>query len=88
MITLHIRRTDFKNACKLPLEECMAPLAAYVRRVKEVKQELLEKRGLAIDHVVVTSDERDSAWWNEVHSLGWKFIDHDKEETVKKHGKW
>lgn len=66
----------------------MAPLSAYARRVEEIKAELLKTRGLKVDSVFVGSDERDDAWWQEVRDLGWHFVDHKKEQTVERHGKW
>lgn len=86
---MHIRRGDFAKLCKdVPIEECMPPLSAYARRVQEVKDQLLVVKDLAVQRVVVTSDERDPLWWEEVKSYGWTYFDHDKEATVAKHGKW
>ena len=40
--------------------------------------------------VIMTSDERDPEWWDEVRSLGWLYIDHgpDGEDTSNKLGRW
>jgi hypothetical protein len=48
------------------------------RRVQEVQDELLQRKGLQVRHVIMTSDEKDSAWWDEVKALGWFSIDHSK----------
>lgn len=56
------------------------------RRVDEVKQELLERKGLVINHVVMTSDERNATWWEDVTSLGWFGLDHS--QTVELYGDW
>ncbi|KDQ07958.1 hypothetical protein BOTBODRAFT_88478, partial [Botryobasidium botryosum FD-172 SS1] len=89
-ISVHVRRNDFTGWCPpgAPQEECFAPLSAYARRVEEVREELLITRGITADHVIMTSDERDPAWWDEVRALGWKFADHAAEQTSGKYGKW
>lgn len=70
--------------------ECFAPLSAYATRVEEIRVELREKQGIEIDpsHVIVTSDERDPAWWEQVKAMGWTWIDHEEEKTVETFGKW
>ncbi|KAJ7282064.1 hypothetical protein C8J57DRAFT_1219811 [Mycena rebaudengoi] len=75
---VHIRRGDFKIWCDgVPVEECFAPLSAFVRRVEEVKAEIFANRGIIVDRVIVTSDERDSEWWAAYHS-----------KTVELYGQW
>ncbi|KAL1741194.1 hypothetical protein HDZ31DRAFT_67174 [Schizophyllum fasciatum] len=85
-ISLHIRRADFAVWCQLPVEECFPPLSAYVEAVQAVKDELLETRGLSVEHVIVTSDERDPDWWQEIAAVGWSFPDHS--QTSALYGKW
>ncbi|KAJ7608219.1 hypothetical protein FB45DRAFT_946997 [Roridomyces roridus] len=89
-IAVHIRRGDFAVLCDLtyhtPLEECLAPLHAYVRRVEEVRAELVEKTGMRVDRVMVTSNEQDEGWWREVAELGWVTLDHQR--TVEEYGPW
>ncbi|KAJ7037600.1 hypothetical protein C8F04DRAFT_1393523 [Mycena alexandri] len=88
-IAVHIRRGDFALRCRadgIPLDKCLAPLSAYVRRVKEVRAEILEDTGVAVDRVIVTSDEEDSAWWEPVLKLGWLRPDHSR--TAEVHGPW
>ncbi|KAH8835542.1 hypothetical protein DL96DRAFT_1666280 [Flagelloscypha sp. PMI_526] len=86
-IAIHARRDDFDSYCNgQPLEECFAPLSAIARRVQEVKDELMEKHGLAVEHVIMTSDERDEAWWKDVATFGWHRIDHSI--TAAEHGPW
>lgn len=71
-ITVHVRRNDFKLNCyDVPVDECLAPISAYVKRVDQVKQELAD-RDIIIKHVIVTSDETDETWWNDIYALGWK----------------
>ena len=40
--------------------------------------------------MLVTSDERDPEWWDEIAELGpeWGWVDHAAEKTVEKYGKW
>lgn len=90
-IGIHIRRGDFANVCKINLNEddlskCFAPLSSIARRVEEVKDELREKKGIIVDNVIMTSDEKDEEWWEDVKKLGWKRIDHS--QTDEKHGRW
>ncbi|KAJ7648342.1 hypothetical protein DFH06DRAFT_1095762 [Mycena polygramma] len=85
-ITIHVRHGDFKDWCRRPVDECFAPLSAFARRVEEVKAELLQTKGIAVQHVVMTSDEKDRAWWNVVAQYGWVGVDHST--TVEKHGMW
>lgn len=90
-ISIHVRRGDFKGWCNdVPVNECQAPLSAYVRRVQEVQDELVEKKGLNSLPVLLTSDESDPKWWAEVKALGWHTIDHgpDGEDTTAKLGAW
>ncbi|KAJ7186083.1 hypothetical protein C8R46DRAFT_937736 [Mycena filopes] len=88
-IAVHVRRGDFALQCKadnVPLDKCFAPLAAYERRVKEVRAEILEDTGVAVAHVIVTSDETDPAWWAPVLKLGWLRPNHTR--TAEVHGPW
>ncbi|KAF5368391.1 hypothetical protein D9758_002236 [Tetrapyrgos nigripes] len=89
-IAIHVRRADFANACttdfKVPVEDCFAKISTYGRRVDEVKAEILEKKGVHIDHVIMTSDERDEGWWKEVEEQGWSKVDHSM--TKERYGDW
>lgn len=57
---------------------------------REVQEELLQRKGIDIPmtHVIITSDEKDPAWWDEVQALGWVRIDHDVMRTEEVYGKW
>ncbi|KAJ7230619.1 hypothetical protein GGX14DRAFT_344179, partial [Mycena pura] len=85
-IAVHVRHGDFGGWCGVPLKDCFAPLSVIARRVEEVQDELLRTKRLVVDRVVVTSDEQDSAWWEEVLQLGWVRPDHSR--TVEVHGAW
>ncbi|QRV98201.1 O-FucT domain protein [Ceratobasidium sp. AG-Ba] len=92
-ISVHIRRTDFKQACSAELEpeKCFAPIKAYERRVSEIKQSLQDRPdGIEVTRVLVTSDEDDPEWWKQVAALGpeWSWIDHTAEKTAETHGQW
>ena len=56
------------------------------RRVEEVKQELLERKRMIVNHVIMTSDEKNETWWGAVEDEGWLRIDHSK--TVERYGAW
>ncbi|KAH7886098.1 hypothetical protein F5I97DRAFT_2025845 [Phlebopus sp. FC_14] len=88
-ISVHVRHGDFRNYCNdIPEDECFAPLPVLARRVFEVQQELRDRKGIEVSHVLMTSDERDPNWWSEVRKLGWTWIDYAAERTVETHGKW
>jgi len=86
-IAIHIRHGDFANWCgTVPVPECFAPISVIARRVEEVKQELLERKGLVVNHVILTSDEKNATWWDDVAAQGWYRVDHSK--TVEIYGAW
>ncbi|KAJ6520709.1 hypothetical protein DFH09DRAFT_939656, partial [Mycena vulgaris] len=86
-IAIHVRHGDFHHWCgSVPLSECFAPLPVIARRVDEVRADLLKRKGLKVDRVVMTSDEKDDAWWAPVRALGWAVPDHS--DTVRLHDKW
>ncbi|KAJ7029689.1 hypothetical protein C8F04DRAFT_1211923 [Mycena alexandri] len=85
-ITIHVRHNDFKNWCRVPIEECFAPLSAFKRRVDEVQAELLDAKGLTVSRVVVTSDEKNSSWWDETAAYGWHHLNHTL--TGETYGNW
>jgi len=90
-IAVHLRHGDFSRLCAaknppVPVEDCFAPLSAVARRVDEVKAELLQRKGIVVEHVIMTSDETSTEWWDGVRARGWVGIDHSV--TVEKYGKW
>ncbi|KDR85480.1 hypothetical protein GALMADRAFT_53717 [Galerina marginata CBS 339.88] len=86
-IAIHVRHGDFSNYCgDLPHEDCYASLSVLGRRVDEAKQEILERKGIVVDHVVMTSDERNATWWKGVTDRGWFGLDHS--QTVELYGNW
>ncbi|KAG8901197.1 hypothetical protein FRC00_008452 [Tulasnella sp. 408] len=93
-ISVHVRHSDFLNQCgNVKLEDCAAPLSAYVRRVKQVQEELVILHGpnsplAKVENIVVTSDERDPGWWAEVHRLGWLGTNEFDEDIGTKYGRW
>ncbi|KAI0778374.1 hypothetical protein BD413DRAFT_508781 [Trametes elegans] len=91
-IAVHVRHGDFANWCwqaERP-EDCFAPLPVIARRVREVQEELRERKGIDIpmSRVIITSDESDPAWWEEVAALGWRTIDHTAAGTAEVFGRW
>jgi hypothetical protein len=86
-ISIHLRRGDFRALCgETPLSDCFAPLHVVARRVREVQDELLARKGLEVKHVIMTSDEKNSTWWEDVVAQGWLAVDHST--TVATHGVW
>ncbi|KAG6817946.1 hypothetical protein H0H87_012414 [Tephrocybe sp. NHM501043] len=85
-IAIHVRRGDFSVFCPEDPTGCYASLDVIARRVDEVKAELLQRKGMSVQHVIMTSDERNSTWWDEVKSKGWYEIDHS--QTADLMGDW
>lgn len=56
--------------------------------MEEIQKELLERKGVHVEHVIMTSDEQDVGWWDDVKAMGWIRIDHEKERTVDEYGEW
>ncbi|KAG8906219.1 hypothetical protein FRB99_007365 [Tulasnella sp. 403] len=83
-IAIHARRHDIVGDCLEKMKNdtyCYAPLSVYANRVREVREELQERYGVESplatpQFVIVTSDEKDPKWWNEVAKMGWLAIDH------------
>ena len=90
-ITIHARRDDFANYCdqiNQTTAECFPTMQDYSRGVFGIQVALEKRLGVVPRHVVVVSDERDTAWWDEVRNMGWYTPDHEKERTVEKYGSW
>jgi hypothetical protein len=51
-----------------------------------VQDELAQRKGIEAKHVIVTSDEKDTEWWQDVANLGWFRLNHTK--MVQGHGRW
>ncbi|KAJ7492383.1 hypothetical protein FB451DRAFT_530310 [Mycena latifolia] len=87
-ISVHMRHGDFKGWCAKGFspDECFAPLSAVARRVDEVHAEILERKGIDVKHIIVTSDEKNSTWWDQVAELGWRSPHHPK--TQDRYGGW
>lgn len=93
---MHIRHGDFAGRCPSRGDAngtdshlvCFAKLEKYADMVEEVKAELREKKGIEVDYVLVTSDEKSVAWWGQVRDLGWTWIDHKALNTEEKYGQW
>jgi hypothetical protein len=86
-IAIHIRHNDFADWCgTVPVLDCFSPISVIARRVEEVKQELLARKGLIVNHVIMTSDEKNATWWDDVVAQGWFRVDHSK--TVEIYGAW
>ena len=49
-----------------------------------------ELKGIDVpaSHVILTSDEKDPAWWDEIHGLGWRTVDHAAARTSEVFGRW
>jgi hypothetical protein len=54
--------------------------------VEEVKAELLQRKGIVVNNVIMTSDEGDPSWWDGVKAQGWFAIDHNN--TAEQFGPW
>lgn len=52
----------------------------------EVARELAITTGSTVTRVVVFSDEPNPAWWAEIGTEGWYFVDHSVEQTADLYG--
>jgi hypothetical protein len=68
------------------VDECFAPLSAIARRVDEVKAAVLQQKGLVVERVIITSDEKNNTWWEGVEPYGWHRMDHSN--TAAEYGAW
>jgi hypothetical protein len=64
------------------------PVAAWADEVALLRERLRVERGIDVRKVVMTSDEIEEAWWEEVDALGWKRLDHRKMRTAERYGRW
>lgn len=86
-ISIHARHSDFGEYCgDLPQDQCFASPAIIGRRIEEVRQELRERKNMEVQHIVMTSDERNATWWEDIKKQGWLIIDHS--QTVELYGHW
>ncbi|KAF8215953.1 hypothetical protein K438DRAFT_2106209 [Mycena galopus ATCC 62051] len=87
-IAVHVRHNDFKDWCEegFSPEECFAPLSVIQRRVREVQDEMKERKDIEVEHVIVTSDEKNRTWWGDVDKVGWLGVDHTR--TKELYGHW
>jgi hypothetical protein len=87
-IAVHVRHGDFVDQCSVgpdvDTEEngCTAPLSAYAARVREVQDDLRTYHGVTATHVLMTSDEKDPAWWAKVRALGWGALNFGSPEAL------
>ncbi|KAJ3487322.1 hypothetical protein NLI96_g3606 [Meripilus lineatus] len=88
-ITIHARHGDFQNWCPdADRQGCFTSMEAYSTRIAEIQQELMERKGINVTRVIMTSDEQDESWWDRVREMGWLRIDHEKENTIIEYGEW
>ncbi|KAF9486450.1 hypothetical protein BDN70DRAFT_902572 [Pholiota conissans] len=86
-IAIHVRHGDFLDWCgQTPMDSCFASVSVIARRVEEVQQEILERKRIYVQHVIMTSDEKNATWWNSVAERGWFRI--DSNDTVQHYGAW
>lgn len=103
LITVHVRRSDFAEARGLTSLDKYTDGVARVRRRLQAriddpdswmgagKENAVYFPGLTANDyaVVATSDEEPSSpFVQELVSLGWKVLDHDRMQTSKKYNEW
>ncbi|KZT30811.1 hypothetical protein NEOLEDRAFT_37108 [Neolentinus lepideus HHB14362 ss-1] len=95
-IAIHARHGDFDRFCGevpdgiLSSVYCFVSVSTIAEAVSQAQQEILERDGVSIpnEHVVMTSDERDPAWWDLVASHGFTWVDYKREKVVEILGPW
>ncbi|KAJ7246276.1 hypothetical protein B0H12DRAFT_763206 [Mycena haematopus] len=50
------------------------------------RDKMKERRGIDIKYFIVTSDEKNSTWWDDVDNLGWLGMDHTRIREL--YGRW
>lgn len=83
-----MRRGDFAWECGDNKNTCFPPIKVVAQYVEKMQQALLETRGLVVTRVLMTSDESEQWYWDEVVARGWHYVDHKREQTVEKLGRW
>jgi hypothetical protein len=63
-------------------------VSTWADEVALLRERLKAEKGINAREVVMTSDETDELWWEEVYALGWKRLDHLKMRTVERYGRW
>lgn len=103
-ISVHIRRGDFEQARGLTAIDAFKDAVQRVRdrldrrmddpdgwagAGHELQRYFDGVRGKDYAVVVTTDDKMDSDFVRQIRSeLGWKVLDHDKMQTIKKYGEW
>ena len=86
--------------CFAPVAEIdrrVRQIAGKLLRTKNVDVRVYDENG--VEHldgpeskvklrVLVSSDEKDPAWWEEGRKAGWTWIDHKAEKTEELYGEW
>ncbi|KAG9002022.1 hypothetical protein FRB94_004172 [Tulasnella sp. JGI-2019a] len=81
-IAIHIRHGDFGNGCNGQKDTCYAPLSVIAEYVDRIRRQLLDASSdpaEKFDHILLTSDEKDPAFWEEVKRRGWSHFDWAKD---------
>lgn len=82
-VVIHARHGQFINHCfKTPGAVCFPKIDELERNVKEVINELRTTRGIDVrsEDVIVTSDEKDEVWWDQIKAKGWKRVVIEEED--------
>ncbi|KDQ63266.1 hypothetical protein JAAARDRAFT_29285 [Jaapia argillacea MUCL 33604] len=90
-IALHARHGDFDGHCDTFEDyKCYPAVAEYAKYVERLQRELLLTKGIVVEnhHVIMTSDEKDPRWWDDVLAAGWTRVDFKKEAVVETYGNW
>ena len=81
-----MRHGDFRMTCGEDTTGCFPSIDVVARRVDEVKEEIRQRKGISVNHVIMTSDETNATWWEGVRARGWYAIDHV--QTTEDLGVW
>jgi hypothetical protein len=75
-IVVHARHGDFNGLCGSN-GDCFPALDNFAAAVRHVQEELRRQKGIRVrdGDVIVTSDEINSEWWDQVRTMGWKRIE-------------
>ena len=56
--------------------------------MEKIREEIRQKKGIDLQKVVMTSDEKDPEWWRQVREQGWYAPDHVEQKTAELMGEW
>ncbi|KAJ7070566.1 hypothetical protein C8F01DRAFT_1106888 [Mycena amicta] len=87
-ISIHARHSDFEAFCdENAPDQCFTSVEMYQQKIDELKAEIFERKGITVEHVVMTSDEPRHGGIMLQRRDG-MFPDHENMQTAELYGDW